>query len=58
MQNLKLKENLDGTRRLECLKLLFVGAKVFMKANIRGDALLIYIFPSLDVEPCPHEILS
>jgi hypothetical protein len=58
MQNWKQKEDLDGTRRLRCSKLLFVGAKPFMKVATRGDAFLIYVFPSPNVEPCPHEIPS
>jgi hypothetical protein len=55
MQNLKQKENLDGIKRLRCLKPLFVGAKAFMKATTKQDAFLIYVLPSPDVEPCPHE---
>jgi hypothetical protein len=58
MQNLKQKKYLDGIRKLRCPKLLFVGTKTFMKATKRGDAFLIYILPSLDVEPHPHDILS
>jgi hypothetical protein len=27
-----------------------------MKVATRGDAFLIYVLPSLDVESCPHEI--
>jgi hypothetical protein len=37
---------------------LFVGAKKFMKVAKKGNAFLIYAFPSLDVTPCPHEIPS
>jgi hypothetical protein len=37
-------------------KHLFVGTKTFMKATIRGDVFLIYVFPSLNVEPHPPEI--
>jgi hypothetical protein len=37
---------------------LFVGAKAFMKATTRINAFLIYVLPSLDVEPHPHEIPS
>jgi hypothetical protein len=55
---LKQKEDVNGTRRLRCPKPLFVGAKTFMKAATRGDAFLIYVLPSLDVEPYPHKILS
>jgi hypothetical protein len=58
MQNLKQKEDLDGTRRLRCPKPLFVGAKTFMKVATKGDAFLIYVFLSPNVEPCPHEIPS
>jgi hypothetical protein len=29
-----------------------------MKVAKKGDAFLIYNFPSPDVEPCPHEIPS
>jgi hypothetical protein len=41
MQNLKHKENLDGTIRLRCPKILFVGTKTFMKAATKGDAFLL-----------------
>jgi hypothetical protein len=58
MQNLKQKENLNGTTRPKCPKPLFVGAKAFMKAATKGDAFFIYVFPSLHVEPHPHEIPS
>jgi hypothetical protein len=58
MQNLKQKEDLDGVKKPRCLKLLFVGAKAFMKVATKGDAFLIYVFPSLDVEPHPYEIPS
>jgi hypothetical protein len=58
MQNLEHKENLDGTRRPRCPKLLFVGAKTFMKVATREDAFLIYVLPSPNVEPHPHEIPS
>jgi hypothetical protein len=58
MQKLKQKEDLDGTRRLRCPKPLFVGAKTFMKATTRGDAFLIYVLPSPNVERHPHKILS
>jgi hypothetical protein len=37
---------------------LFVGAKTFMKVATRRDAFLIYVLPSPNVEPCPHEIPS
>jgi hypothetical protein len=55
---LKQKKNFHGTRRPRCLEPLFVGAKTFIKAATKRDALLIYVLPSLDVEPCPHEISS
>jgi hypothetical protein len=58
MQNLKQKEYLYGTRKPKCPKPLFVGAKTFMKVVTRRDAFLIYVFPSLNVEPHPHEIIS
>jgi len=58
MQNLKQKENLDGARRPRCPKFIFVGAKAFMKVATKGDAFLIYVLPSPDVEPHPHEIPS
>ncbi len=45
MQSLKHKEDLDGTKRAWSLKLLFVGAKAFMKATTRGDAFLFMFFP-------------
>jgi hypothetical protein len=56
MQNLKQKENLDGTKKPRCPKLLFLGAKAFMKVVKKGDAFLIYALPSPDVESCAHEI--
>jgi hypothetical protein len=37
---------------------LFVGTKKFMKVAKKGDAFLIYVLPSLDIKPCPHEIPS
>jgi hypothetical protein len=37
---------------------LFVEAKTFMKVATRRDAFLIYVLPSPNVEPCPHEIPS
>jgi hypothetical protein len=37
---------------------LFVGAKTFMKATTKGDAFFIYVLPSPNVEPHPHEIPS
>jgi hypothetical protein len=58
MQNLKQKEDVNGTRRPRCPKPLFIGAKTFMKVATRGNAFLIYILPLLDVEPHPHEIPS
>jgi hypothetical protein len=58
MDYLKQKEDIDGTRRPKCPKPLFVGAKTFMTVATKGDAFLIYVFPSPNVEPCPHEILS
>jgi len=56
MQNLKHKKDLDGIRMFRCLKLLFIEAKAFMKVAEIGDAFLIYILPSPDVEPHPHDI--
>jgi hypothetical protein len=41
MQNLKKKENLDGTRRPQVPQPLFVKARAFMKVVKRGDAFLI-----------------
>jgi hypothetical protein len=58
MQNLKHKKDLDGTRKPRCPKLLFIGVKTFMKVAKRQDAFFIYVLPSLDVEPRPHEIPS
>jgi hypothetical protein len=58
MQKLKQKENVNGTKRPRCPKPLFIGAKAFMKVATRGDAFLIYILPSPNVEPHPHEIPS
>jgi hypothetical protein len=58
MKNLKQKENLNGTRRPRCPKLLFVGVKAFTKVVTRGDAFLICVLPSPNVEPHPHEIPS
>jgi hypothetical protein len=43
------------TRRPRCPKPLFVGAKTFMKVVKKANAFLIYVLPSLDVEPHPHE---
>jgi hypothetical protein len=58
MKNLEHKENLDGTKRPKCPKHLFVGANAFMKVATRKDTFLIYVFPSPNVEPHPHEIAS
>jgi hypothetical protein len=58
MQNLKQEEDLDGTRRPRCPKPVFIGAKAFMEATKTRDAFFIYVFPSLNVEPHPHETLS
>jgi hypothetical protein len=58
MRNLKQKKNLDGMKKPKCPKPLFVGAKTSMNVAKRGDAFLIYIHPSLDVESHPHEIPS
>jgi len=58
MQNLKQQGNLSGTKRPRCPKPLYIGAKAFMKAAMRGDAFLIYVFPSPNVKPCPYEIPS
>jgi hypothetical protein len=44
MQSLKHKEDLDGTKRPWSTKLLFVGAKVFMKVATKGDAFLFMFF--------------
>jgi hypothetical protein len=55
---LKQKENLDNTKRHKCPKPLFVGAKALIKAAKKKDSFFIYAFPSLNVEPCAHEILS
>ncbi len=52
------KRYFNSSRRPKCPKPLFVGAKHFMKATKKGDAFLIYNFPSPDVEPHPHEIPS
>jgi len=51
-------KDLNGIRKLRCPKLLFVEVKTFMKVAKKRDALLIYILPSLDVEPHPHDIPS
>jgi hypothetical protein len=53
---LKQKKNFGGIRRPRCPEPLFVGAKAFIKAATKKDAFLIYVLPSPDVEPCPHEI--
>jgi hypothetical protein len=58
MQNLKQKENLGNTKRPRCPKHLFLEAKAFMEATKKGNAFFIYVIPSIDVEPCPHKILS
>jgi ribosomal protein L7Ae-like RNA K-turn-binding protein len=57
-QNMKQKEDLSSTRRFKCPKLFFVGAKTLMKAIKRGDAFLIYVFPSVDVKPHPPKTPS
>jgi len=56
MQNLKQKKDLGGINVLRYPNPMFIGANKFMKVAIRGDAFFIYTFPSLDVEPHPHEI--
>ncbi len=58
MQNLKQKEDLDGIKRPRCPKFLFVVVQAFMKVVKKGNAFLIYTFPSPYVEPRAHEILS
>jgi hypothetical protein len=40
-----------------CFCVLLVGVKNFIQATKKGDAFLIHTILSLDVEPCPHEIL-
>jgi hypothetical protein len=55
MQNLKHQGDLGGTIRPRCLEPLFVGIKKFLTTSTRGDAFFIYILPSLNVEPHPHE---
>jgi hypothetical protein len=49
---------LNGTRKPWCSKPLFIGTKAFVKVAMRGDGFLIYVLPSPDVEPHPHEIIS
>jgi hypothetical protein len=58
MQNLKQKEDFNNIRRSKCFKPLFIGAKNYMKTTKKGDAFLIYVFPSLDGELHPREIPS
>jgi hypothetical protein len=58
MQNLQQKKDLGGTRKPRYPKPLFVGAKAFMKDTKTGNAFFIYVLPSPDVEPHPHEIPS
>jgi hypothetical protein len=58
IQNLKQQEDLSGRRKLKCPEHLFIGTKAFMKATMRIDAFLIYVLPSLNVEPRPHQIPS
>jgi hypothetical protein len=41
-----------------CFCVLFVGVKAFMQVAKKGDVFLMYVLPSLDVEPWPHKILS
>jgi hypothetical protein len=55
---LKHKENLGSIKRPKCPKHLFVEAKAFMHATKKGNALFIYVIPSLNVEPHPHYIPS
>jgi hypothetical protein len=57
-RNLKPKKILGGIKWLKCPNPLFVGAKTFMNVANRGDAFLIYILSSPDVESHPHEIPS
>ncbi len=40
-----------------CFCVLFVRVKTFIQVVKKGNAFLIYTIPSLDVEPCPHEII-
>jgi hypothetical protein len=56
MQILTQKENLGSIKRPKCLKHLFAEAKTFVHATKKGDAFLIYVIPSLSVEPHPHDI--
>jgi hypothetical protein len=58
MQNLKRQGNLNGTKRLRCSKPTFIEKNSFMKVDMKGNAFLIYVFPSPNVEPHPHEIPS
>jgi hypothetical protein len=39
-------------------KLLFIGAKAFMQVAKKGDAFLIYVLPTSEVESPRHEIPS
>ncbi len=50
--------NIGGIKRLRCPRPLFVGIKTFIKTTTKGDAFLIYVLPSPNVEPCPHKISS
>jgi hypothetical protein len=54
MQKLKQEEYFSGTRRPRCPKPFFIEAKTFMKATKIRDAFLIFVFPSPNVERCPH----
>ncbi len=58
MQILKQKKNLGKIKRPKCPKHLFVEAKAFMHATKKGDVFLIYVIPSLNVDPHPHDIPS
>jgi hypothetical protein len=50
--------SVDGIKRPKCPKPLFVEVKAFIKTTMKGDASLIYVFFSPNVEPCSHEIPS
>jgi hypothetical protein len=58
MQILKHKEDFDSTKKPSCLELLFVGVKPSMQVIKKANEFLIYVFLSLDFEPCPYEIPS
>jgi len=57
MENFNHKKNLAGTCKSKCFKTLFMRVKTLMHVTKKGDAILIYIFHTPDVESHQHEML-